>query len=591
MSFKNYSIRRFFSNILATALGLGLFIGLFFWIFSWFVPSDEVKIADNSVLRLNLNRPILERTVDNPFNDLPISDQSSGIGLVELKAAIRKAKNDSKIKGIYLEVSMIQAGFATIEDIRNALIDFKTSKKFVYAYSEFMTEGAYYLASVADKIYLNPAGGLEFNGLASTLTFFRGAMEKLEIKPEIFRVGEFKSAVEPFLLDKMSDANRKQYEELLNSVYGFYLANVAKSRQIELSELTRISKEYLAQTPKDALKYRLVTHLAYYDEVEAEMKKNLKLKEKDDIEFVSFKTYDKAPDTEKLGNYDNRIAVIVGEGEIFSGKSSDNTIGSETIAAEIRKARQDKKVKAIVLRINSPGGSALASDVMWREVMLAKKVKPVIASMSDVAASGGYYMAMACDAIVAQPNTITGSIGVFGVLFNTKDFFKNKLGITYDQVETGEYSNLANPNFEMNEQERKMVQTAINQIYDDFTGKAAQGRKMPLDSLKKIAGGRVWSGISAKKLGLVDALGNLEDAVKLAAQKAKLKEGDYRLRYYPTQKTFYEKLMDTFQTQAKTEERLIQEKLGELYPYYRIMQQVKKTYYVQARLPYDIEIK
>jgi protease IV len=591
MSFKNYSIRRFFSNILATTLGLGLFILLLFWIFSWFIPSDEVKIADNSVLHLNFNKPILERSVDNPFDDLPISDQAAGIGLVELKAAIRKAKNDPKIKGIYLEMSMIQAGFATIEEIRNALIDFKTSKKFVYAYGEFMTEGAYYLASIADKIYLNPAGGLEFNGLASTLTFFRGAMDKLEIKPEIFRVGEFKSAIEPFVLDKMSEANRKQYEELLNSVYDFYLANVAKSRQISLPELTKVSKEFLVQTPKDALKYQLITHLAYYDEVEAEIKKAIGLKEKDDIEFVNFKTYDKAPNPESLGNFDNRIAIIVGEGEILSGKSTDNTIGSETIAAEIRKARQDKKVKAIVLRINSPGGSALASDVMWREVLLARKVKPVIASMSDLAASGGYYMAMGCDAIVAQPNTITGSIGVFGILFNTKDFFKNKLGITYDQVETGEYSNLMNSNFEMNEEERKMVQAAINQIYEDFTTKAAQGRKMNVDSLKKIAGGRVWSGISAKKLGLVDALGGLEDAVKLAAQKAKLKDGDYRVRYYPTQKSFYEKLMDSFQTKAKTEERLIQEKLGELYPYYRLMQQIKKTYYVQARLPYDIVIK
>jgi protease-4 len=581
---------RFLGRVLAVIVGLFLAVGLSIWIFTLFIPSDIVKIENNSVLKLTLSRPIVERSVDNPFGNLPGADQS-GIGLMELKAAIKKARNDAKIKGIFLHLTYINGGFASIEEIRNALLDFKTSKKFIYAYGEVFSEGAYYLASVADKIFLNPAGGMEINGLSTTIPFFKGAMEKLEIKPEIFRVGDYKSAVEPFMTDKMSEANRRQTTSYLNSMYSTYLTKVAAARNINLEELTKISSEFLVQTPEDAVKYKLVTRTAYYDEVESEIKKVVGLKDEQKIEFVNLEKYQKTENTESLGNAENRIAVIVGEGEITSGKSTDNSIGSETIAEEIRRARLDKKVKAIVLRINSPGGSALASDVMWREVQLARKVKPVIASMSDVAASGGYYMAMGCDAIVAQPNTITGSIGVFGILFNTKSFFKNKLGITYDQVETGKYSAIGNPNEEMNEEERKMIQASVNQIYEDFTKKAAEGRKLPLDSLRGLAGGRVWSGLEAKSKGLVDQLGGFDDAVKLAAQKAKLKEGDYRLRYYPTQKSYFEKISELFETKAQMPEKILQEKLGELYPYYQLLERIKNTHPIQARMPFDIVIK
>jgi protease-4 len=433
---------------------------------------------------------------------------------------------------------------------------------------------------------------MELNGLSAQYTFYKGSMEKLEVKPEIFRVGEFKSAVEPFLLDKMSEANREQTASFLNSIYNYVLKNIANARKISVVELRRISDEFLVRKPEDALKYKLVTHLAYYDEVEAEMKKKLGLKEKDKINFVNHNEYEKVPATEKEKYSENKIAVIIGEGDIQSGNSTDESIGSETIAQEIRRARLDKNIKAIVLRINSPGGSALASDVMWREVIEAKKVKPVIASMSDVAASGGYYMAMGCDAIVAQPTTITGSIGIFGMLFNAEGLYKNKLGMSSDRVSTGKFADIRSAILDrsLTEQEREMIQNWVNEGYEDFTAKAAKGRKMSHEDLKKVASGRVWSGVEAKERGLVDKLGSFEDAIVLAAEKAKLKKGEYRLRYYPAQKTFVEKVTELLNAEAKAE-KLLNEKLGALYPALQILEKMKRQEVMQARMGFEMEIR
>jgi protease-4 len=336
------------------------------------------------------------------------------------------------------------------------------------------------------------------------------------------------------------------------------------------------------------LKYKLVNHLGYYDEVESDIKKRLKVNADKKVNFISLSKYLKADKKVKQGSFDNRIAVIVASGEINSGKGDDNTIGSDKIAAEIRKARLDKKVKAIVLRINSPGGSALASDVMWREVVETKKVKPVIASMSDVAASGGYYMAMGCDTIVALPNTITGSIGIFAVLFNVENFLKNKLGMTTDNVKTSKYADIGYPTHAVSEFERKVIQNSVERGYNIFTSKAAQGRDMPVEDLKKVASGRVWTGLEAKENGLVDVLGGLDDAILIAAKAAKV-EKDYRVKYLPVQKTFIQELFSDMSDEA--EAKVLESKFGAMTPYVKTLEKVKNWEGIQARLPFDIVLK
>ncbi len=587
---------KFIGSLFKIAFGflLGIFLLFCFvgFIAYLFTPSDSESIEANSVLKLSFNEPLREQTADSPFEELPVPflPTGNGVGVYDMKENILKAKTDDNIKGIYLPLTGIAGGFASIEEVRNALIDFKKTGKFVYAYGELYTEGAYYLASVADKIYLNPRGMMEFNGLSAEYSFYKGALEKLEMKAEIFRVGTYKSAVEPFMLDKMSEANKEQTLSFLNSIYDFMLANIAKSRGLSFEEVKRLSAEFVVRTPKDALTHKLITDLAYYDEVEASIKKKIGIKAEDKIKFVSYSKYDKVPKIKKDSYVESKIAVIVGEGEILSGKSTDETIGSETIAEEIRKARKDKNVKAIVLRINSPGGSALASDVMWREVLEAKKVKPVIASMGDVAASGGYYMAMGCNKIVAQPNTITGSIGIFGVLFNATNFYKNKLGITADRVSTGKMADIRSALLmrDLTDEEKEMIQGYINEGYEDFTMKAAQGRNMSHEDLKKVASGRVWTGTQAKENGLVDMLGSIDDAILLAAKEAKIKQGEYRIRFYPTQKSFYEKITSMFETKTNLKQELKKE-VGELYPAMRFLDWAKRQDVVQARLPFGVK--
>ncbi len=586
---------QFLKFVLATVVGIVLTFFLIIGLIFLFIPDDTVTIDSKSVLRLQLNQPILERSIDNPLDDVatPFTSSVGGLGLVEIKELIDKAQKDDNIKGILLQLSFTQAGFASLEEIRNALIDFKKSGKFIYAYGEIFSEGAYYLASVADKIYLNPAGGMELNGLTAQIQFYKGTLDKLDVKPLVFRVGDFKSAVEPYIRENMSEESRTQLTSYLNSIYDFYLKNVAESRKIKFEQLKNISENALVQTSEDALQYKLVTDVAYYPEVEKAIKAKLDLKEDQSVSFTDRSEYSKVASSGKTNTSRNRIAVIVAAGEIYSGSGDETVIGSETIAKEIRKARQDDRVKAIVLRINSPGGSALASDVMWREIQLAKQEKPVIASMSDVAASGGYYIAMGCDQILAHPNTITGSIGVFGVLFNVQGLYAEKLGITSDRVSTGKFPDIRSILLEreLSEEEQKMIQSSINQVYEDFTSKAAKGRNMSQEEIKKIASGRVWSGAQAKQNGLIDEFGGLEAAIKLAAKEAELEKDDYRVRYYPAQKSFVDKLLDSFNTQVKIPEQIFKEKLGEFYPYYQLLERIKRQDRIQARLPFDFSVE
>ena len=589
-------MRQFFKFVLATIVGLLLFsfVGflLLVGISAALTSSSDKKTEtkENSVLKLNLNKPIQERSFDNPFSGFGAAGGSGdALGLIELRQALKDAKTDDNIKGIYLQTESPQAGWASVEEIRNALIDFKQSKKFVYAYAETMTEKGYYVASVADKIYLNPAGDLEWNGLDAELSFFKGTLDKLGIKPEIFRVGEFKSAVEPFIRENMSEPNKRQVTSFLNSINNHMLAGVAQSRGLRVDSLKSYADQIAIQKPADALRTKLVTNIGYQDELEAVMKKQLGVDEKKKINYVSLEKYESSDKKEDAdGSGSNRIAVILASGNINSGKGDDNSIGSETIVEELRKARLDNNVKAIVLRVNSGGGSALASDVMYREVELAKKVKPVIGSMSDYAASGGYYMLMSCNKIVAQPNTITGSIGVFSLLFNTETFFKDKLGVTYDRVKTNTNADFPAVTHEMTPFQKQVLQRATERIYGEFTGKAAAGRKLPVDSIRAIAGGRVWTGTQGKAIGLVDQLGGLNDAIKLAAQTAKLKDGDYKLKYQPRKKEFFEQIMNSFG--GNDDNARLQAQLGDLAPYVLYLKKLKTMNGVQARLPFEMEI-
>jgi protease-4 len=591
-------VRQFFKFVLATIVGLVLFSVLGFILLiglgKALGSSTEKSVASNSVLELKLDKPISERAQSADLN--PLGGDRATIGLVNLKEVIRRAKTDDDIKGILLNLELVQGGMASLEEVRDVLLDFKKSGKFIVAYHEIASEKSYYLSSVADQIYLHPLGSLEFNGLSSEVMFYKRLFDKAGIEPYIFRVGSFKSAVEPFFRENFSDSARYQTVAYLNSLNGHMLGQVAASRQIPAPRLKVISDSMLVHNAKDALRLKLVTKLGYFDEVQDFLRGKLGLAKDKKPSLVSLGDYQDADKAdEKEGNTSgNRIAVIYAEGDIVTGKGSDDNIGSDKFAEAIRKARLDDKVKAVVLRINSPGGSSLASDIIYREVLLTKKVKPIIASMSDVAASGGYYIAMACDTIVAHPNSITGSIGVFGVLPNIQPLLADKLGITVDRVTTGKFSDLPTITRALSPYEKQQMQLEVNEIYADFTSKAALGRHMPVERLRRIASGRVWSGSEGKAIGLVDVLGSYDDALKIAASRAHLKADDYKVQRLPRQKSAIEKFFSRFggddEDQAAAEARLLQAKLGPLYPAVRQYQQLMQMRGVQARLPYELEI-
>ena len=575
---------KFLRNLLATIVGLFVFTLLMFFILIIIASAGSedklVKLEDNTVIHLKLDKPILEREVKNPFEGIPVfSNLDGGIGLMEFKEAIKNAAEDDKVKGILLETPYLMAGISTTGEMRDALEEFKESGKFIYSYSEMYTEGAYYLASVADEIYLNPDFSmLEFNGLNIESVYFKGLFEKLEIEPITFRVGDYKSISEPFDRKNMSAGVKKRYTELLNIIHGNLLNKVAKGRSMTFDEVKNISDSALVNLESDAVKYGLVDKLAYRDEVIDMIKEKLEVEDEKDIKFVSYRKYCNSFKTG--GSSKNRIAVIIASGNIVPGKGENDNIGSTKYAKEIKNAADNDKIKAIVIRINSGGGSALASDVMWREIKLASEKKPVIASMSDVAASGGYYMAMACDTILAQPNTITGSIGVFAMIFNIKDFLGNKLGITTDNVKTGHLSDLYSMTGPLNDYEKLYIQKGTDQAYKAFISKAAEDRSMDIDEMEPFASGRIWTGDEALENGLIDILGDLDDAIAIAAEKAGVAE-DYRIRVYPIQKDPIEELLQALSGDYET--NVLSKKLGVFYPYVQNLETLKELQGIQAR--------
>ncbi len=590
-------MKQFFKFMFASMLGFLLSGILLIVIFIALVSSaisnagkeeDEVSVKENSVLHIEFGQEIVDRASKNPLENFDFISfkPNESTGLDKILENLEKAASDTKIKGIFLDITNVPAGIATVEEIRNALIEFKKSKKFIVAYSEIYTQKTYYLTSVADKIYLNPQGAIEIKGLGGEIMFYKGALEKLEIEPQIIRHGKFKSAVEPYMLDKMSDANREQTHTFINSIWQQIISGIAKERKISTASIQEMADNMLVQSPEDALKYKLVDKLLYRDEVTAELKGRLGVAEKDKLALVDFSSYFNTPTIRKYDLATPKIAVIYATGAIESGEGDDKTIGSERISKAIAEARKDEKVKAIVLRVNSPGGSALASDVIWREVVLAKKVKPVVVSMGDVAASGGYYIACAANKIYASPNTITGSIGVFGVMFNGQKFLNNKLGITIDTVKTGKHSDLGSIYRPLTADERAVIQQEVEHVYDVFTKKVAEGRKKTQAEIDSIGQGRVWSGTDAMKIGLIDAFGGLNDAIADAAKMAKLDK--YRIYSLPKQKSTLESLFK--KTTESEETRVMERELGLAYKYYKNLQDVLKSQGIQARLPYSIDI-
>ncbi|GHB35246.1 signal peptide peptidase SppA [Mongoliitalea lutea] len=585
---------KFLGNVLAVIVGLLVFSVLSFFILAGIIAAisasdSEVKVKENTVLQLNLNgRVLVERTNENDpdFSSVGLFGGVSTVGLANIKRAINAAKDNDNIKGIYLKAGFFSAGQAGLKEIRDALVDFKDSGKFIISYDEVYGESGYYLSSAADEIYLNPSGMMEFNGFASEVVFLKGMFQKIEVEPVVFRVGDFKSAVEPFLLDKMSDENRLQTETFLNDLNAIALKEISESRSIALERITEINQQMLVRKVQDAVELNMVDNLWYEDQVIDHMKEKMGLKEDDKINLINITRMNAATSSKnKLSK--NRIAVIIAEGDIVDGRAED-AISSEVFKEEVRKARKNDDIKAVVIRINSPGGSALASEVIWRELEECSKVKPVIASMGEVAASGGYYIAAAADTIVAQPNTITGSIGIFALWFNAQGLLNNKLGITTDVVKTGQFSDFGSLSRKLTDGEKAIFQNQVEQGYDTFLSRVSSGRNMSKEAVMEVASGRVWSGVRAQELGLVDVLGGLEDAIKIAATKADIAD-DYRVIYYPESKPWFERFLSQFTNDVQAFYNT--KKYGELYPIMKQVEKINKYKGVMVRLPYDIEVR
>ena len=577
--------------IIATIIGAIIFAALLTSGLKNAFQSEETlkyKSKPKSVLHLVFDGEIVDREKEDPFSKInfgPMAQQGR-MGLNVILKNLENAAADTSVKGIFMNFKNLAAGKSALQDIRAGLLAFKTSGKFIYAYSENYTQSAYYLASAADKVYLNPQGGFDWKGLNMSLMFYKKTLDKLGVEAQIFRHGKFKSAIEPFMLEKMSDANREQAETFLNSIWNKMMEDIAAGRKTSVQVLNKLANELAIAFPEDAVSYKLVDQLAYEDEVMNTIKTSLGLKEKDKLSLVSHADYAKFRPKDALKGKD-KIAVIYAIGGISSGEGDDEEIGSDRISKAIKDARLDENVKAIVLRVNSPGGSALASEVIWREVVLAKKAKPFVVSMGDVAASGGYYISCAADKIFAQENTITGSIGVFGMVPNMKKALDEKLGITVDTVNTNAHSDVMTTLRGATPTESVFIQKSVEKVYDVFITRVADGRGISKDMVDSIGQGRVWSGTDAKRIGLVDEFGGLKEAIAFAASKAKLK--DYRLQELPLQKNPLDELLGKVEADAET--RIMQKHLGEHYRYLKNLKSLMKSKGVQARLPYEMIIQ
>ncbi len=550
---------------------------------------QPVTVNDKTILHLSLDGQIVERSTNNPFDelDLPGFETSKKIGLNDILSCLERAKTDYRIVGIYLNPTEIQAGVGTVEEIRNALLDFKESGKFVYAYGEFMSQKAYYLATVADKVILNPQGAVDFRGLGGERNFFAKGLDKLGIEMQIVRHGKFKSYVETYTRTNMSDENREQTLLYLNGIWNEMLKDISASRGIEVADLNAIANDVATfRKGQYAQEKKLVDELKYYDQVLDDLKELSGIDSSKDLNTIEISKYRKvSAGQDSKSFFSKKIALIYASGDIDG--MSDDGINSEELSKAIREARRDSTIKAIVLRINSPGGSAYGSEVIWREVKLASEKMPVVASMGDVAASGGYYIAAAADTIIADRTTITGSIGIFGMIPNAGELLNDKLGITQDVVNTNAHSDMPSLTRAMTPFERDLMQTMVEDGYDTFISRVADGRQMTKEQVDLIGQGRVWASVTAKENGLVDVQGGVKDAIELAAQMAGLE--DYRVSEYPKLKDPFDELIKQLSGTAKM--KFIRSELGDTYKYYEQMKSACTQKGIMARMPFDISIQ
>ena len=549
----------------------------------------EINVTDNSVLRIDLKGTITERYASNPFDELFKGDVQT-LGLDDILTGIKKAKTNDKIKGIYLNADAFACGTASLQEIRNALQEFKTSGKFVVAYGGVYTQGAYYLASIADKVIANPSGVVSWHGISANTMFFKEALKKIGVEMQIFRVGTYKSAVEPFINSEMSPANREQTMAFASSIWDQMTKDVAESRKISAKQLNELADKNMDfQQAEEYVKAGLVDTLMYKDQVVTYLKMLTGTSNGDKLATISITDMKKVTDVVK-NNSSNSIAVYYAFGEIDNMNSSafDEGINSEKVIIDLRKLREDKNIKAVVLRVNSPGGSAYGSEQIWREVSLLKEAKPVVVSMGDYAASGGYYISCSADWIVAEPTTLTGSIGIFGMIPDISGLVKGKIGITMDGVKTNELADLGRMDRPFNEAERALIQNMVNNGYELFTKRCSEGRQIPIDELKKIAGGRVWTGAMAKGLKLVDQLGGLDEAVAVAAKRANL--DGYRTIAYPAAKDKLTQLLEMGKPERYIQTQL-QETMGDYFHVFQWMKNINNVDRVQARLPFELSIQ
>lgn len=542
--------------------------------------------AENSVFKIAFEGDIRESAEENPFTNL-LTGRESDLSLRDLLKSIRHAKEQESVKGIYLDMGVFSGGTASLDAVRRALMDFKESGKFIVAYADSYTQGGYYLASVADKIYLNPQGILGLAGLSSQTMFYKGLLQKIGVEMMVFKVGTYKGAVEPFIADKLSDANREQITSYQNSIWGNITKGIAKSRNITVEDVNRFANEgAFFASPEKAVEYKLIDELKYRSEVEKYLIEQSG-QTGDKLKTVGLSNMKNVKKTDR--KYRNKIAIVYAEGEIMQQIISSPYSGnypciSEKINDDLKKLADNEDVKAVVLRINSPGGSAYTSEQIWKQVYELKKKKPVVVSMGSVAASGGYYIASGASKIIAEPNTLTGSIGIFGMFPNTAELF-NKLALTTDMVKTNRYADFGDPSRPMTDDEKALIQGYIERGYDTFLTRCAEGRGVSKADIDSIGQGRVWTGEQALKIGLVDELGGIERAVELAGELAEIY--NYNIMEVSTDHDFLKELLEKQIEVVK--QSVVKDMLGDEYEHFRTLQKVKATYGIQARIPYDLK--
>jgi len=585
-------MKNFLSSLLATLVGILIMTIVVFLIFMGIIAASTSKeapeVKENSLMVAKFNKQIIDRVDNNPLSKLMTGSfaYNDVMGLDQILKDLQKAKADDNINGIFLRLSNVSSGTATLGEVRDALLDFKTSGKFIYAYADIFTQKSYYLASVADSIFMTPEGMFMFTGLSAEATFYKNALDKLGIEMQVVKHGSYKSAAESFTRENLSDENREQIEGYVGSIWNKMVSDISESRGIPTEKLNQYADELVSLENDKLVETGMIDGLIYYDEMLTLLKKKMAVEEENDLEAISLSDYGNVPTKEKKEYSRDKIAVIYAMGMVVDGSAGEGYIGSERIAKAIRKARRDNTVKAIVFRVNSGGGSVVASDVIYREVLLAAKEKPFVASMGDVAASGGYYIVAPADTILASPSTITGSLGVIFSIPNLKELMNDKLGVTTDVVKTNRYADIYSVFDPLDPQERYFIQKTVDDTYENFISLVAEGRGKSYEEIDAIAGGRVWSATDALDLGLIDMFGGLDKSIEVAAKMAGL--DGYRVQSLPKLDDPFTALIKELTGDARM--KAIEKELGSEFIHYKNIQNIREMHGLQAIIPYHIEL-